>query len=123
MKNRQNRDYVKLRFALKEDTMLLKKGSGGKYDLTFKYDAQKSVLISIFTHCKDEAEMIHSITQGMKPISKGCEEHMICREGKAIAHEVKGLKIDSNDPYTFTKKQEDIKDKMYPLIIRMVKIF
>ncbi len=123
MRNRQNRDYVKLKFQLKEDTVKFTKSANNKYDLTFKYDAQGSVLISIFTHVKDSSEMIHNITQSMKIQGKGSEEHIVCREGSAIPHEVKGLKVDANDPYTYTKNIADIKDQIYPCVVRMVRNF
>lgn len=120
MRNRQNRDYVKLKFALKEETIKLKKASNGEYNLTFKYDALGSVLISLFTHVEDSSEMIHAITQGMKIQDKGWEDHVACREGTDMPHETLGVKIDTSDAYSFIKNESDVKDHIYPFVVRMV---
>lgn len=120
MKNRKDRDYVKLKFSLRDDSVKFTK-SGNSYNLSFKYDALGSVLISLFTHVEDSSEMIHAITQGMKTQSKGWEDHVICREGSEVAHETKGVKIDTNDAYSFIKNQKDVKDHIYPFVVRMVK--
>lgn len=120
MKNRQDRDYVKLKFALREETIKFKKASNGQYNLSFKYDALGSVLISLFTHVEDSSEMIHAITQGMKITEKGWEDHVACCEGTNMPHETLGVKIDTSDAYSFIKNQSDVKDHIYPFVVRMV---
>jgi len=62
MQSRKNRDYVKLKFALNEQKMTFKKEKDGSYTANIVYDASDKVLISIFTHVKDNAEAIHNIT-------------------------------------------------------------
>jgi len=62
MQNRLNRDYVKLKFGLLESKIVFTKTKNGMYDAELFYDAQDSVLISVFTYAKDNAEQIHNIT-------------------------------------------------------------
>ena len=122
MKNRQSRDYVKLKFALKEETIKFKKTGNNQYTLNFKYDALAPVMISIFTCVEDSKEMIHYITQGMNvDSSKGWEEHFVCKQGDAVQHQVKSVRVAADDDYMFPSNLNKIKDEKYPFIVRMVK--
>jgi hypothetical protein len=121
MRNRQNRDYVKLKFCLREESIKLTKTPNGLYSLAFKYDAQGPCLISMFTHVEDSAEMIHNITQGMKiNPSKGWEDHVLCKEGSEVAHEVKNMRIDTSDPAMFATSLSKVQGQSYPFVVRMV---
>ena len=97
MQNRLNRDYVKLKFGLLETKTVFTKTKNGFYDAELFYDAQDSVLISVFTHVKDNAEAIHNITQEMTTIDKGWEGHYVCKEGKSVSHSIKDIKLDADD--------------------------
>jgi hypothetical protein len=117
MQNRKNRDYVKLKFSLNEPKITFKKGKNGNYNADIVYDAQDKVLISVFSHVKDSAEVIHNITQEMATIEKGWEGHFVCKEGKDVSHQVQDIRLDANDSTIFDKK---ITNGVYPFVIRMV---
>lgn len=117
MQNRQNRDYVKLKFALNEPKIIFKKGKSGTYNAELVYDAQDKVLISVFTHVKDSAEVIHNITQEMATIDKGWEGHFVCKEGKGVSHTIQDIRIDTADSTIFSK---EVTNGVFPFVVRMV---
>jgi hypothetical protein len=117
MKSREDRDYVKLKFALNEPKIKFTRDKSGHYSAEIVYDAQDKVLISIFTHVKDSAEVIHNITQEMNTIDKGWEGHFVCKEGKGVSHTVQDIRLDSEDGTIFSK---DITDGVFPFVTRMV---
>ena len=118
MQNRLNRDYVKLKFGLVDSKTVFTKGKNGMYDAELVYDAQDSVLISVFTHVKDNPESIHNITQEMTTTEKGWEGHYVCKEGKSVSHQVKDIKLDADDQTIYSK---DAAGGIYPFIVRMVR--
>lgn len=97
MQNRLNRDYVKLKFGLLEAKSFFTKGRNGMYDAEIFYDSEDSLLISIFTHAKDNAEAIHNITQEMTTIEKGWEGHYVCKQGTSVSHTIKDIRLDVED--------------------------
>jgi len=118
MRSRLNKDYLKLNFAILEDSMKLERGSNGLYSLSFKYDSKGPVLISIFTHVTDSAESIHEITQQMIVDKKrGCEEHNLCQQGNGSEYFFDSLNIDTGDEATFDASPAA---NLYPMMIRMV---
>lgn len=117
MQNRLNRDYVKLKFALLESKTVFTKTKNGMYDAELLYDAEGPVLISVFTHAKDNAEQIHNITQEMTTTEKGWEGHFVCKEGKTVSHSVKDIRLDCEDQTIYSK---DAASGVYPFIVRMV---
>lgn len=117
MQNRLNRDYVKLKFGLLEGKTVFTKTKNGMYDAELFYDAQDSLLISVFTHVKDNAEAIHNITQEMTTIEKGWEGHYVCKEGKGVSHQIKDIKLDGEDQTIYSKEAQG---GVFPFIVRMV---
>ena len=116
---RKKRDFVKLIFSIKEDTFKIKKTAEGTYTVSFNYDSDEKVTVSFFTHVIDHEDLIHSITQNIQPGKiKGTEKHNQCKPGKNCLYKLKNVKIDINNKNAFSK---EIKEKNYPMMIRMVK--
>lgn len=109
---------MKLHFSLHESKIKFKKTKRGVYDVELSYDSNDKVLISVFSHVKDNSEPIHNITQEMTTIDKGWEGHHMCQEGTNKTHKVKGISVDASDSTIFSK---DINNQVYPFVVRMVR--
>lgn len=104
MQNRVKMDYMKLDFAIHQDSVTFTRTKKGTYNCSLTYDSKGPAFISSFTHVSNNVDSIHGITQAMKVNSKGSEIHLQTKPGTKAEFTVKDLTIDVDDDSTFLKK-------------------
>ena len=111
--------HVILSYMIFESSMVLKQTGENTFTLTFKYQAETELVVSLFTFVEESFNVDTSTTEGLvADKKKGSEHHLVLPPSPQPKEtKIEGINIKMDEKYYFA---ETILNNYYPLMIRFV---
>ena len=119
LKQKPPKPHVIVSYMLFENSMILTETSHHKFTLSFKYQAETELVMSLFTFVEETFNVDTYTTEGIATDKKKGSEHHLVLPASPQPKEVKveDIFVKMDEKYYFN---EAILNNYYPLMIRLV---